>query len=170
MLQPGTFDSETVRQIRHIVGTTYAGRDDLYAAADQLQDGDLAVICRNLADDLAGKSVYLTQLIAINGDDPTAEHKVASALTDEIMRFLRNERGDAGIVAAVKESQQRLREDYDQTIAAMRHPEAHAVVEEQKRGVEFAERVLRKVAPQEGEARPAVGNEPAAAPDPPGSR
>jgi uncharacterized protein (TIGR02284 family) len=154
MIRPHSLESESIARLRHLAAATYAGRDDLYAAAGQVGDEDLSTICRKLADDLADHTAYLEQIIAMHGEEPGFKEAVTSALSEEIMRFLRKGRGDQGIISAVRETQSELREQYDATIAATPDPEAQSILEEQKRDVGFAERVLRKVAPPDPQDAP----------------
>jgi uncharacterized protein (TIGR02284 family) len=147
MIRPHSLDSETILRLRMLAVATYGGRDDLYAAAAQLSNEDLSVICRKLADDLAGNTAYLEQIIATQGEQPGFNEAIASALGEEIMKLLREGNGDHGIIAVVQQEQRGLREEYEATIAATRDAEARSVLEEQKRDVDFAERVLRHIAP-----------------------
>jgi hypothetical protein len=137
------------------VVATYSGRDDLYAAAAQVNDEDLGKICCKLADDLAGSAAYLEQIIIMHDGEPGYASAVTSVLGEEIMKLLRAGRGDQGIVSAVQQEQTKLREKYDATIAATHDTETHALLETQKRDVEFAESVLRKVSPHERQESPA---------------
>jgi uncharacterized protein (TIGR02284 family) len=158
MIHPGTLDSETVQRLRRLVAATYGGRDELYAAADKLGDRDLAAICRKLADDLAGHTAYLEQVIVMHGQEPGFQDAVASALSEEIMKVLRQSPGDQGVVLAAERGQGQLRRQYDETISATGDPEAQSVLGQQRKHIEFAERVLRQV------ARPAAQSSPS---DPP---
>jgi uncharacterized protein (TIGR02284 family) len=146
-MRPYSLNPETIAQLRQLVATNYAGRDDLYAAAEQLDDEDLSAICHKLADDLAGHTAFLEQIIVMHGAEPGFEENIASTLSEEIMQLLRKGRGDQGIVSAVQEKQGQLREKYDETIAATDNPEAQSILEQQKKDVDFAERVLRQVSP-----------------------
>ena len=49
----------------------------------------------------------------------------------------------------MEEEQEQLRQKYDAAITAAKEPEAQAVLEVQKRDVDFADRVLRQVASDE---------------------
>jgi uncharacterized protein (TIGR02284 family) len=147
MIHPYSLDPETIAQLRQLVATNYAGRDDLYTAAEHLDDEDLSAICRKLADDLAGNTAFLEQIIVMHGAEPGFAEKVAFTLGEEIMQFLRSGRGDQSIVSAMQDKQGQLREKYDETIAATDNPEAQSILEQQKKDVDFAERVLRQVSP-----------------------
>jgi hypothetical protein len=147
MIRPHSLDSETIARLRHLVVATYSGRDDLYAAAAQVTDKDLGDICCKLADDLAGNAAYLEQIIIMHDEDPGYVNAIASSLGEKIMKLVRARRGDQGIVSAVQQKQMKLREKYEATIDAMHDSEAHSLLETQKKAVEFAEHVLRKVSP-----------------------
>lgn len=70
MIRQHSLDSETIARLRQLVVSAYSGRDDLYAAAKQLTDQDLSVICRKLADDLGGNTAVLEQIIVMQGAEP----------------------------------------------------------------------------------------------------
>jgi uncharacterized protein (TIGR02284 family) len=137
-----------------LAATTYSGRDDLYAAASQVSNEDLAIICRRLAEDLAGNTASLEQIIAIHGAEPGFKEAVASALGEEIMRLLREGHGDHGVISVVQAEQRSLRGEYEATIAATHDAEAQALLERQRRDVDFAERVLRKITPPDPDKSP----------------
>jgi uncharacterized protein (TIGR02284 family) len=157
MSRPHSLDSETIARLRQLVVSTYSGRDDLYAAAKQVTDQDLKAICRKLADDLAGNTAYLEQIIAMQGAEPGVKEALASVLGEEIMELLRKARSDQGVVSAVQQGQGALREQYDATIAATSDAETQSVLQDQKEDVAFAERVLRHVAPPDRKDSP-TGN------------
>jgi hypothetical protein len=69
-IHPHSLDSQTIERLRDLVAATYGGRDDLYQAAANLEDVELAAICRKLADNLAGNSAYLAQILAMHGEPP----------------------------------------------------------------------------------------------------
>ena len=56
MIHQHSLVAETLARLRQLVVSAYSGRDDLYAAARQLTDQDLSIICRKLADDLGGNT------------------------------------------------------------------------------------------------------------------
>jgi len=147
MIRPGSLNPETIARLRRLVEATYGRRDDLYAAARQLNDDDLSTICHKLADDLAGNTTFLQQIILMHEAEIGSENAAVSALCDEIMKFLRKGRGDQGVIAAVQQEQSELREKYDAAIADTPEAEMQAILQQQQRSVDFAERVLRQVSP-----------------------
>jgi uncharacterized protein (TIGR02284 family) len=147
MIRPHSLDSKTIARLRQLVVATYSGRDDLYTAAEQVGDDDLSVICRKLADNLAGHAADLEQIILMHNEEPGFEDALTSTLSYEILQFLRKGRGDNGIISVVQKEQSDIQKQYDATIAAARDPAAHEVLEKQKKDVNFAERVLRRVSP-----------------------
>ncbi len=145
MIRPYSLDSETIGQLRQLVVANYGRRDDLYVAAEQLGDQDLAAICRKLADDLAANTAHLEQIIVMHGKEPGFREAAASAMGHELMSLLRKGRGDQMLVSAVEREQSELRGQYDETIAATHDADARSLLEEQKKDVEFAEQVLRRI-------------------------
>jgi hypothetical protein len=148
-------DSTTIARLRQLVVSAYSGRDDLYAAAEQLNDQDLSVICHKLADDLGGNTADLEQIIVAQGAEPGFKDAVASVLGEEIMRLLRKTRGDQGVISNVQQQQSALCGQYDAIIAATPDAEAKSVLEDQKKDVDFAARVLRQVASSDRKDSPA---------------
>jgi uncharacterized protein (TIGR02284 family) len=148
MIRPHSLDDETVKRLRELVAATYVGRDDLYLAAEHLNDGELAVICRKLADELAGQSAHLEQVILMQGEAAGGEEEetVRAALREEIMKFLREHGRDPAILSAAKKSQHELRDRYDATIAATEDSETQGVLKKQREEVDFGERVLDRIA------------------------
>ena len=149
-IHPHSLDSQTIERLRDLVAATYSGRDDLYQAAANLEDAELAAICRKLAEDLAGNSAHLAQILAMHGTKASDTGHVKAALTGEIMRFIREHEHDKGVLSAAKEVERGLGDQYDATIAATGNAEAQALLKKQKEEVEFGEKVLRHIAKEEG--------------------
>ncbi len=145
-MHPHPIDHETIGRLRRLVAAMYGGHDELYAAAGQLNNDDLAAICQTLADDLAGDTAYLEQIIVSNGRQPGFEEAVTSALSEQIMKLFRERGGDECVVSKAKQAQSELRQVVDETIGATCDPEVQSLLEQQRRHVEFAERVLRQAA------------------------
>jgi uncharacterized protein (TIGR02284 family) len=150
-IRPHSLDPQTIQQLRELVSATYTGRDDLYQAAAGLQDRELSAICRKLADELAGTSAHLSQIIAMHGQEPVGPGSVQSALGDEILRFLREHEHDKGILSVAKKAQAGMREQYDATIAVTQDAEAQALLKQQREEVDFGEKVLRRIARETGD-------------------
>ncbi len=145
-MRPHPIDDPTIERLRQLAVAMYGGRDELYAAASHLSNDDLAAICRTLADDLAGDTADLEQIIVSHGREPGFEEAVTSALGEEIMILFRERGGDEGVVSKAKQAQAELREVVDETIGATADPEVQALLDQQKRHIEFAGRVLRQSA------------------------
>ncbi|MEN6494269.1 MAG: PA2169 family four-helix-bundle protein [Thermoguttaceae bacterium] len=145
-IQPHSLDPQTIERLRDLVAATYTGRDDLYRAAANLEDSDLSAICHKLADELAGNSAHLSQILAMHGTKPHDAKSVTAVLTEEIMRFLREHEHDKGILSAANKVECGLRERYDTTIAATENAETQALLKKQREDVEFGEKVLRQIA------------------------
>jgi uncharacterized protein (TIGR02284 family) len=149
MIRPHSLDAKTIEQLRRIVAQTYAGRDDLYAAADSLNDEDLVTVCRKLADELAANSETLQQIILMQGAEAVAPETITSLLTKELASYLRENAPKKLILAGAKDSQSKLRGEYDAAIEATEDSEAEALLRRQREDVDFGERVLRRLS--EGE-------------------
>ena len=145
-MRPHPIDPDTIDRLRKLVAAMYGGRNELYAAAGQLSNEDLAAICQSLADDLAGDTAYLEQIIVSNGRQPGFDEAVTSALCEQIMKLFRERGGDEGIVSKAKQAQCELRQVVDETIGATCDPEVQWLLDQQRRHVDFAERVLRQAA------------------------
>jgi uncharacterized protein (TIGR02284 family) len=149
-IRPHSLDPQTVERLRVLVATTYAGRDDLYQVAVHLDDAELASICRKLADELAGNSAHLAQILAMHGTEADDSGAISAVLTDEIVRFLREHERDKGVLSAAKDVERGVRDQYDATIAATENPEAQALVKKQREEADFGEKVLRHIAKDGG--------------------
>jgi hypothetical protein len=143
-MRPHPIDDQTAECLRKLVVAMYEGRDDLYAAAAHLDNEDLAEICHKLADDLAGDTAYLEQIVVSHGIGPGFEEAVTSALSDQIMRLFREGRGDEGVIFRAGEAQSELHERIEETIGATTDAEVQSLLDQQKRHIQFAERVLRQ--------------------------
>ncbi len=124
----------------------YGGRNELYSAASHLNDDDLKATCQSLADDLAGETTYLEQIVVSHGREPGFEEAITSALSDHVMKLLRERGGDESIVSMAKQAQSELRGVLDEAIDSTRDREVQSLLDQQRRHVEFAERVLRQAA------------------------
>jgi uncharacterized protein (TIGR02284 family) len=151
MMRPYSLDAQTIERLRELVAATYGGRDDLYQAAAAVEDEELALICRKLADDVAAHSAHLAQILAMHGQKPDDKKTVKMALSQEIMRFLREHEHDQAVLSAANVVERGLRDQYDATIAATKDSEAQAVLRKQREEVDFAERVLRHIAKDESD-------------------
>lgn len=149
-IHPHSLDSRTIERLRDLAAATYSGRDDLYLAADNLEDAELAAICRKLADDLAGNGAHLAQILAMHGTEASDTGNVKAAQTDEIIRSIREHEHDKGVLSVAKEVERGLGDQYGATIAATGNAEAQALLKKQKEKVEFGEKVLRHIAKHEG--------------------
>lgn len=145
MIHPQSLDTNTIDLIYQLVVATYNERDELYAAAEYLKDEDLSVICRKLAQEMAGNNSYLIQIILMHHEDENIEETLKESNSPEEMMAICNRKGDHGIICAVQKGQNALRRKYDKAIAATSENEMHEILVEQKKDIDFAERVLRKI-------------------------
>lgn len=145
MIHSQSLDSKTVALLRNLVVATYYVRDDLYLAVDCLKDKDLAAICRKLADDLAGNTAYLEQIILMQNEEPEFEDHMMSSLNTVVMMYLRKNQGDEGIISAIQQGYSYLSDKYYKSIAGTSDSETQKVLEKQKKDVDFAQRVLQKI-------------------------
>ena len=117
-MRPHPIDDETIEQLRKLVAAMYGGRNGLYAAAGHLDSGELKLICRSLAEHLAGETTYLEQIVVSHGRAQGFEEAVTSALSDQIMKLLRDRGGDEFVVSKAKQAQSELRGIMDETIGS----------------------------------------------------
>lgn len=154
MIRPYTLDTDMLQRIRQLVGNLYCGRDDLYQIAEQLTDKELAAICNKLADDLAAKNSHWEQIMLMHGEQPDIQEDLTMVLGAEIMKFLREGQSDKERVNLAQDEESKLAQEYEETIVAVRDPEAQALLKKQKEDVEFGKRVLGQI------AKGAEGNKP----------
>ncbi|HEX5102610.1 MAG TPA: hypothetical protein VFV87_02285 [Pirellulaceae bacterium] len=133
---------ETLEQIQQLIVANFAGRDELYAAADTLDDGARRDVCRRLAEFLAGHAVELQQILKANGQapaGPVAVDPIATAFFDSAQCS----RGQVGVLAAAAERERDLKEGYQHALEKVSHPSAENVLRRHQKEVEFVEQVLR---------------------------
>ena len=63
-------NSKTLAKIQKMIEANYCGRDELYSAAEFVDDQARERICRRLADYLAANAIELQQIVAASGVDP----------------------------------------------------------------------------------------------------
>ncbi len=94
---PRPMDDKTLAKIQELIERNFTGRDELYAAAQSMDDDARKQICRRLADHLADNAIELQQIVAASGAEPAGPldvHAVASALFD----LAKANRGEPGVL------------------------------------------------------------------------
>lgn len=132
---------ETLVKIQQLIVANFAGRDELYAAAQSLDDSARQQVCRRLAEHLAGHAVELQQILTASGQKPAGPldlDYIAHALCESAKKS----RGEQGVLATAAERERVLKEDYDRALNTMSHPQAENVLRRQREEVEFGEQVL----------------------------
>lgn len=138
------FDPETLGKIQTLIEGNFTGRDELYAAADSMDNDARVRICRNLAEHLAMNAIELQQIVAASGVNP-AQPLDLEAIAHALFELVKANHGDLGVLKAAAEGEHLLKRDYDAAIGATRDPEAKAILEKQREQVEFAEDVLKSI-------------------------
>jgi uncharacterized protein (TIGR02284 family) len=132
---------ETLEKIQQLIVANFAGRDELYTAADSLEEGAQQRVCRRLAEHLAGYAVELQQILTAAGERPAGPLDL-SVLAHALYESARRTRGQQGVLAAAAEREHDLKVDYDRAMDNLSHPQAENLLRRQRDGVEFDEQVL----------------------------
>jgi uncharacterized protein (TIGR02284 family) len=134
-------DGETLARIQEMVEVSFAGRDKLYCAANQMENAERSNICRQLADHLAGHACELQQILAATGNDPKQPLEI-EALVDLLLESVRAQSGESGVLVAAENYTRDVKEGFDHAIEEIPDPDARELLRQQRNDVEFGERVL----------------------------
>lgn len=135
-----------VRRIEELIDASYAGRDELYAAADALDDQQRRNVCLGLAEHLANHAVELQQLLVANGVgslEPLDMYSVAEAY----FSVVKARDGDAGVLSVAEKCEQTVKERFDAVIDGTNLDDTRSMLERQRKDVEFGQDVLRSIQP-----------------------
>ena len=149
-MRPTELDKTTLAKIRELVEANFGSRDELYAAADSLDDEDRERVCRRLAEHLAGHAAELQQVLAASRSDPAGPLDIDEIVV-ALFESIKAQRGAAGVLEAAEEAQRDLKRGYDRAIEETPAQEAEGLLRSQRDEVEFGERVLRSMKRSEDE-------------------
>lgn len=148
MLPAQDVDQMTMQRVRELVRGNFATRDELYAAAEALDDDAIAEICRRLADDLGGNAADLQQLLLIAGQqppEPTDGDKLARRLQEIVIELLDERHGQTIVLTEAEAAEQQLKQVYDSAIEATPNDQVEGLLRTQREDVAFGETVLHKM-------------------------
>lgn len=149
-MRPTELDETTLTKIRDLVEASFGSRDELYAAAESLDDEDHKRVCRRLAEYLAEHATSLQQVLAAGGHDPAGPLDI-DGIVAAFFKSIRMQRGAAGVLEAAEQCQRGLKHGYDRAIEGSPNREAEEFLREQRDEVDFGERVLRGIKRSQGE-------------------
>lgn len=135
---------QAIRRIEELIDASFAGRDELYAAAETLDNDQRTNICRQLADHLAAHATELQQLLKINGEDlqpPIDMYSVA----ESYFCLAKRRGGEAGVLSAAAECEREVKEKFDNAIEQTQDGDTSGLLERQRDDIEFGEDVLRSM-------------------------
>ena len=135
---------ELVKQIEQLVDASFAGRDDLYAAAESLDDDVRSNICRRLAEYLAKHATELQQLLLAHGEqaaDPLDIHGIAEAY----FGIVRTCGGEAAVLDAAESCEQKVKAQFDNVLQEIAGEYAASILERQRSQVELGATILRSM-------------------------
>jgi uncharacterized protein (TIGR02284 family) len=141
-------DDKALQQIQMLIEANFTGRDQLYAAADALDDESRKRVCRRLAEFLAGNAAHLQQIVQANGYDPV-EPGAFSDLAEGLFDFAKSNRGAAGVITIAEDCEEAVKGAYDKAIEAVTDREAEGTIQKQRSDIEFGECVLRSMQPSD---------------------
>ena len=139
-------DAVTLGRIQELIEANFAARDELYAAADSLDDDARANICRRLADILASNAIELQQVVTSSGREPTGPLDVTPVVTS-LFHLTKLHGGEDAVLETTARGERELKEYYDRAIESASDPEAESILRRQREGVEFGEDVLQNISP-----------------------
>ena len=137
-------DQVTLTEIQKLVEANFAGRDELHAAAEKLDDEARKQVCRRLADHLGGHAAELQQVLLAHGAEPVGPGDIP-ALADALFDLVKATRGPSGVIGTAEECEHDVKEEYDRAIDAASSKDAEGLLRKQRDEVEFGEKVLRSI-------------------------
>ncbi len=143
-MMPTPLDARTLTELQSLIKGNFTGRDELYAAAESLDDVSLKNICRRLAMHLADNAIWLQQIVLASGVEPALPLETESR-TESLFSLTRASRGESGVLCDAANCERHLKVEYDRAVEATPDDEAKAVLEKQREEVEFGEEVLCKL-------------------------
>lgn len=135
---------QAVRRIEELVDASYSGRDELYAAADALDDERRSQVCRQLADHLAGHATELQQLLMMNGGEAIEPLDLYS-IAESFFGTIKRREGEAGVLNVAEACERTVKERFEQAIEATQNEDTAALLERQRDNIEFGENVLKSM-------------------------
>ena len=134
-------NSETLDKIQKLIVANFAVRDELYAAAASLDHDARQQVCNRLAEHLAGHAVELQQILIASGQTP-AEPLDLHVMAQAVYEWAKKSHGEPGVLDTAANRERDLKENYDQALDDMSHPQAENVLQRQRKEVKFGEQVL----------------------------
>jgi len=141
-MPPIELNQDTLARIQELIEGNFTGRDELYAAAESLDDQARRHVCRRLAEFLAGHAADLQQIVIASGAEPAGPLDMQS-IADALFEMAKTKRGEPGVLGVVAEGERKLKESYDRAIDATDDRKGEDLLRRQREGVEFGEKVLR---------------------------
>jgi hypothetical protein len=139
---PYALDANTLAAIRRLVESNYVGRDELYAAADVLDNDARQSVCRRLAEFLAAHAAELQQILLGCHAKPVEIEDIPVVAEHGLFDILKARGGSAGVIAAAERCEHAVKEEYDRAVEATADDRAKGVLHRQRKDVEFGEQVL----------------------------
>jgi len=139
---------ETLSKLRELIEANFAGRDELYAAAETVDDAAWKRVCRRLADHLAGHATELEQILLGEEEgrfDPDDMQFLDFVSQRAFLEEVKERHGSAEILAKVEQLERDLKDRYSQALNAANERHAEGVLQRQREDVEFGEDVLRSM-------------------------
>ena len=133
---PHNMPPEALDRIQKLVEANFAGRDELYAAAESLDDERRKAVVRQLADHLANHAIELQQIVTANGEKALGPEDIDS-IADALFDLVKANSGPAGVIAAAEQCEQNVVEQYDKAIAATKNPDTEGMLRRQRDEAKF---------------------------------
>jgi hypothetical protein len=102
----------TLAKIRELIEANFAGRDELYAAAETLDDEARKKVCRRLAEHLAGHAVELEKIALASSEDiDIADVEFIDYIAEEaFLHMVKELHGSSRVIASVEQCEHNLKD------------------------------------------------------------
>lgn len=148
-MRPYKLNDAVLARIRELIEANFASRDELYAAAETLDDESMKKVCRRLADHLAGHAVELQQIAAARIGDSDVDVDTVEFIdyvsAQAFLEMVKEVHGPERVIAAAEQCEQNLKAKYDRVIDETSHSETEGVFQRHRSEIEFGERVLHSM-------------------------
>ena len=133
-----------IERIEELVGASFAGRDELHAAAKTLDDDRRSRICKQLANHLAAHAIELQQLLVANGEEPPQPLDM-QGIAESFFQLAMNRDGESEVLRIGENCERTVKERFDEVIDEIPAGDTSAILERQRNDIEFGEQVLHSM-------------------------
>ncbi len=147
MSDPDELHLHLTNHVRRLIAAGFAGRDELYAAAEALQDDGHRIVCDRLAAVLAGDATQLQQTLVRLGEeisDPTPDS--LESWDEAVFEEAKRRQDETGVLNAAAAGMHRLRGCYEQALESPANVSLYRLLRMHCNDVVLSEQILRQMA------------------------